>query len=189
MIDVIKSRRSTRAFLGRAVPFDTLLMLLDSARWAPSGGNRQPWLFVIVEDETNIQKVKMFSPGLHGDPPVLFVLCDDTSVEGSSHLMDIAMAGQNIMLAATEKGLGTCAVRSFNQKALRVLLHLPPHVVPELIISVGYPAKSVKTPYRKAIEDIAHWEGYGERPDGERRARIAAYQSDMLCDDERQRVG
>ena len=164
IIDIIRSRRSTRAFLEKPISSKVLLLLLESARWAPSGSNRQPWLFVIVQEAINIQKIKMFSPGLRGKPPVLLVLCDDTPVEGSIHLMDISMAAQNILLTATENGLGSCPVRSFNKRAIQSLLHLPPHVMPELIISLGYPAKPAKTPPRRAIEDMVHWERYGGHP-------------------------
>jgi nitroreductase len=164
IIDTIRSRRSTRAFLEKPIPSEILLLLLESARWAPSGSNKQPWLFVAVQDSVNIQKMKMFSPGLRGNPPVLLVLCSDTSVEGSTHLMDISMAAQNILLTATENGLGSCPVRSFNQRAVQSLLYLPSHVVPELTISLGYPAKPAKTPPRRAIEDLVHWERYGGHP-------------------------
>lgn len=161
VIDVIRSRRSIRAFLERPIPSESLLLLLESARWAPSGGNKQPWVFVVVQEPVNIEKIKMFSPGLHGNPPVLVVVCNDTSVEGSTNVMDISMAAQNILLTATDKGLGSCPVRSFNRIAIQLLLHLPSHVMPELIISLGYPTERPKIPTRRPIEEIVHWERYG----------------------------
>lgn len=161
VLDIIKSRRSIRHFLETPIPPDVLSSLLEAARWAPSGGNNQPWLFVVVQEQANIQKVKMFSPGLQGDPAALLILCSDGAAGGTTAIMDISMAAQNVMLTATDNGLGSCVIRSFNQKALQTLLNLPSHVMPELIISLGYPAKPARIPSRRPIEEIVHWEEYG----------------------------
>jgi nitroreductase len=150
--------------LDKRVSSESLLSLLEAARWAPSGGNKQPWLIVVVQESDNIQKIKMFSPGLSGDPPVLFFLCDDKTVEGGTHLMDIAMAAQNILLTAREQGLGSCPIRSFNQRAVQMLLDLPTHVTPQLLISLGYPEGPINIPPRRAIEQMVHWERYGGQP-------------------------
>ena len=163
VLDIIKSRRSIRSFLETPVPPSVLSSLLDAARWAPSGGNNQPWAFVVVQEPANIRKVKMFSPGLGGDPVVLLIVCSDQSVEASTAIMDISMATQNVMLTAEEMGLGSCCVRSLSQKALQLLLSLPSHMVPELIVSLGYPAETPRVPSRRPIEEIVHWEEYGGR--------------------------
>jgi len=89
VLDIIKSRRSCRHFLETPVPSEVLSSLVESARWAPSGSNSQPWLFVVIRKQANIQKVKMFSPGLGGDPTVLIVLCSDASVATGTYLMSI----------------------------------------------------------------------------------------------------
>jgi len=161
VLDIIKSRRSIRHFLETPVPSEILISLLEAAQWAPSGGNNQPWLFVVIRERTNIQKIKMFSPGLGGDPSALLVLCSDRPAKGTTAIMDISMAAQNVMLTATEKGLGSCVVRSFNQEALHTLLNLPSHVMPELIVSLGYPAKPARIPRRRPLEELVHWEEYG----------------------------
>ncbi|HXC50566.1 MAG TPA: nitroreductase [Candidatus Limnocylindrales bacterium] len=43
VLDAIRHRRSTRAFLDRPVTEEDLRAILETARWAPSGGNCQPW--------------------------------------------------------------------------------------------------------------------------------------------------
>jgi len=75
--------------------------------------------------------------------------------------MDIAMAAQNILLTATENDLGSCVIRALSQAAIQSLLHLPSHVMPELIVSLGYPAKPAKVPSRRPGEEVVHWEEYG----------------------------
>ncbi|MCK5250691.1 MAG: nitroreductase family protein, partial [Spirochaetaceae bacterium] len=68
------------------------------------------------------------------------------------------MASQNIMLRALDLELGTCAIRSFNQSAVREILKIPDGVEPELLITVGYPKQDTKAPSRK--EDVIRWEEY-----------------------------
>lgn len=165
ILDIIMSRRSIRDFLESPVPSEVLSSLLEAARWAPSGGNRQPWLFVVVCKKANVEKIKMFAPGLQGDPPALIVLCRDESVGSTTAIMDISMAAQNMLLTATANGLGSCVVRSFNAPAIQLLLRLPSHVIPELIISLGYPGKPTRIPSRRAIEDLVHRERYEGRAD------------------------
>lgn len=164
VLDIIKSRRSIRRFLDKPIPPEVLGALLEAAQWAPSGSNNQPWLFVVIQEPANIQKVKMFSPGLQGDPTALLILCSDGSAQGTMAIMDISIAAQNVMLTATDNGLGSCVVRSFHQKALQTLLDLPSHVIPELIISLGYSAKPARIPSRRPLDELVHWEKYGGRP-------------------------
>lgn len=52
VVDAIRGRRSTRAFLDKPVARETLHTLLDTARWAPSGVNTQPWHVAVVEGAT-----------------------------------------------------------------------------------------------------------------------------------------
>jgi nitroreductase len=52
VIETIKSRRAVRAFRPDPVLKEILEAIVDAGNWAPSGGNRQPWRFVIVEDST-----------------------------------------------------------------------------------------------------------------------------------------
>lgn len=51
VIDAIKARRSVRKFKEDTVPDDLLNEIIDAARWAPSGNNAQPWIFIIIKDK------------------------------------------------------------------------------------------------------------------------------------------
>jgi nitroreductase len=73
-------------------------------------------------------------------------------------IMDIAIATQNICLEATDLGLGSCIIRSFNQDAVRALLDLPENISPELVVSLGYPRSIPNPPPRRKIEDtVISW--------------------------------
>ncbi|MFP3927272.1 MAG: nitroreductase [Desulfobacteraceae bacterium] len=49
--EVVKNRRSIRAFLPDPVPRETITRLVDLARWVPSWGNTQPWEIVVADGE------------------------------------------------------------------------------------------------------------------------------------------
>ena len=51
MIDSIQHRRSIRKFTDKLIDPDKLQIVLEAARLAPSGNNKQPWTFIVVQDE------------------------------------------------------------------------------------------------------------------------------------------
>ena len=55
LLEAIKSRKSIRAFTADQVPREVLKEILDTARWAPSSGNTQPWEFIVVAQEALIK--------------------------------------------------------------------------------------------------------------------------------------
>lgn len=57
--DLIRSRHSVRRFLPKTVPKEKVFRILESAIWAPSAHNRQPWRFVVLEtEETRVRFVE-----------------------------------------------------------------------------------------------------------------------------------
>jgi len=108
------------------------------------------------------------SPGVLGIPSVLIVICQDRELaykKGGElgrdilSIMDVAMAGQNIMLQAYDEKIGSCPVLSFYKKGVQTLLNIPDWIVPELLISLGYPAESPKPPKRK-FGEVCFFEEY-----------------------------
>jgi F420 biosynthesis protein FbiB-like protein len=55
--DLIRSRRSIRRFLPRAVPEELITSLIESATCAPSSHNRQPWQFVILSTKATREQL------------------------------------------------------------------------------------------------------------------------------------
>jgi nitroreductase len=154
----IMERRSVRAFRPDPVPEETLRKLVEAGLWAPSGGNAQTWRFVIVSDPQKMRQIKMLSPGLLGNPPAVIAICQDVAESerkgaklGKEVMtwMDTAMAAENIMLAAYAEGLGTCPICSFHPVGVQKLLHLPDHILPQMLISVGVPEHAPRPPKRR----------------------------------------
>ena len=124
-----------------------------------------------MTDEEKREKVDFFSPGLSGRPPVILVICSDMAKalkRGGENakkygcMMDAAMAAENLMLAAREYGLGTCAIKSYNETAVRKILEIPEDYRIELIVSIGYPKGEPRCPARPAVEEIAFFNSFGE---------------------------
>ena len=162
IIDVIIKRRSIRDYKQQEVPGPLLLKLVKAAARAPSASNRQPWFFIIVNNRNVLEQISLFSPGLLGNPPNVIIICSDRKLgRNELCLMDISMAAENLMLLATEKGLGTCAVKSFNSKAIKNILELPNYISPDLIISVGYAKEEVKPPKKKNIKGLYFFNKWG----------------------------
>lgn len=164
LLDAINGRRSVRKFKSDPVPEEALRSLIEAASMAPSGSNVQAWKFGLVTDPKLVRAVDRFSPGMGGNPPAVIAVCSDRryalerggvfATETMAQL-DAAYASQNIMLAAHAMGLGTCAIKSYNEPAVRRLLQLPEHIELELLISLGYPDCEPRTPRRKGFDEIA----------------------------------
>ncbi len=162
VFDAIKKRRSVRFYTDEAISEDKVKKLVEAAIWAPSGGNIHAWNIVILQQKGDIERVKAISPGILGSPTALMILCADKRKaydKGGEvgrdvvSIMDIAIATQNICLEATELGLGSCIIGSFNQDAVRELLDLPKNIAPELLVSLGYPRSTPSSPPRRRVED------------------------------------
>jgi nitroreductase len=55
--ELVKTRRSIRKYQDKPVPEDILVKALELATWAPNGGNKQVWRFLIVSNKDLIQKM------------------------------------------------------------------------------------------------------------------------------------
>lgn len=168
----IYTRRSIRRFTQRRVERPLLEELLMAGCMAPTGSNLQTWRFVAVDDPALIKSICAISPGISGAPPCILALCTDERLaltKGGAlardqlAVMDLSMAAQNIMLLATEYGLGSCAVKSFQPVLVHRLLGLPEHIAVHLLLTLGYPAKIPENaPRRKPLEDILRYNGWEE---------------------------
>jgi nitroreductase len=167
--DVISKRRSIRSFLDKPVEKELIMEILQAGILAPTAGNIQPWVFIGITDPQVIKKIRVISPGMLEEPAAVICVYSDQKKafqragKGGEvlALMDCSMAAQNIMLRAYDMGLGTCAIRSFNQSAVREITGAPLHLRPELLIAAGYADENPALPARDT--SVIHFEAYGKR--------------------------
>jgi nitroreductase len=157
--EAIVKRRSVRRFKDKPVSDEDLKKLLNAARLAPTGGNRQPWKFVAVRNPKLIRGVKMFSEGLSGTPTLIMGMCTDDM--NPITIMDMAMASENIMIQCVDLGLGSCAIASFNKESVKKLLEVPDNISLPLLLSIGYPEGEPRQRPKKTLSEVAYQEKYG----------------------------
>lgn len=156
-IETIRKRHSVREYLpNKKVEKEKILEILKAATAAPSGMNRQPWHFLVVQDEENRKKVLaanlVVNKWMNTAPAIVVALADKKSFYGreeqKTYLFDIGLAVENMLIAATALGLGTCVTIGFNEQKLRESLKIPDRYIPIVVISLGYEAE------QKVIEPL-----------------------------------
>jgi nitroreductase len=161
LYEVIKSRYSVRSYLNKPVEQEKLDRILDAARLAPSGSNRQPWKLVVVRDaETRKKLVPACSnQEFVGQAPVVIAgvgLMPDRimscGVPGDP--VDVAIALEHVALAAAAEGLGTCWIGSFHQDQIRALLGIPANAKVIEVMTLGYPADHPRPKTRKPMKEL-----------------------------------
>jgi nitroreductase len=160
-IEVLKSRRSVRAYSGEAVPKEIIEDIIDCGRLATTAINLQPWEFVVVTDPGMLRKIAETSDHgkfIAGAPACVVVLCGDTKY----YLEDGSAATENILLAARAHGLGACWVAG-DKKAYAAeicrLVGAPRGYKLISLIPFGYPAENPEKT-KRPLSDVLHWEKY-----------------------------
>jgi len=167
----IKSRRSIRAFEDRRIPEGALEKLIDAASCAPSAGNIQPWIFVIVrkpEGKQLLAQAALRQTFIQKAPLVIVVCADEARSSGRYGdrgrtlycLQDTSAAIENIILSAHSLGLGACWVGAFREDAVRQILMIPYDVRPVAIVPVGYPAESPPPRRKRSFQEIVRYESF-----------------------------
>jgi nitroreductase len=162
-LQLAAQRRSIRSYQNRPVDRTVVTQVLEAARIAPSAKNLQPWKVIVVQDE----QVSLLKPAYDREwflsAPVVIAMCEDRNAcwvrnDGMSFgAVDCAIAMQQIVLAATERDLGTCWIGAFNAEALSLILKLPDHITPVAMTPLGY-IKALGEPRpRKSLDEIVQW--------------------------------
>ncbi len=117
--------------------------ILEAARLAPSAKNVQPWYFVVVTDAEKRQKIAKSGrfAGFLNEAPVVITGCGNAKASPKWHVVDVSIAMQNMVIAATAEGLGTCWVGSFDEALVKDILKIPGHYKVVALLALGYPRK------------------------------------------------
>lgn len=161
VMSTIKKRRSIRNYQRKPLPEKDLMEILDIARLAPSGSNRQPWEMIVVQDEERKKGVVPLCKGQKfiADCSAFIVGIDDPGQKWAR--VDLAIAFDHITLAAVEKGLGTCWIGAFNREAVAEYFKVPEGKVVTACMTLGYPAEIPEPRHKKEMGELFHWEEYG----------------------------
>ncbi|HVP26898.1 MAG TPA: nitroreductase family protein [Candidatus Bathyarchaeia archaeon] len=190
--EVVAKRRSVRKFKEEPVPTNILSRILDAGRWAPSAGNSQPWRFVVVTDtdvkrriaevctESSKKAWAGFSPecarylaarGGSWDKssmmkiPVLVVVCYEVSERIRDELVlgSVWAAVENMLLAATDEGLGSCIYTFYDmeeEERIKEALRVPEKFRVVAMVQLGYSVAQPLTPSRKTLDEIVSYQHF-----------------------------
>jgi nitroreductase len=148
---LIHARRSEVGFDAQTVDHDTLVRLLDAARWAPSSRNEQPWHFVIAtreEPESFARLLSTLSPAnavwaARAGVLMLSVARTTFQTHGSVNrhaLHDVGQAVATMSLMAGALGIAVHQMGGFDAARARELFGIPTEFEPVAAIAIGYPA-------------------------------------------------
>lgn len=152
--DLIAGNRSYRRFAeSETISRETLLELVDLGRLSASAANLQPLKYVVSCDPEQNRKIfptlawagylRDWPGPVEGERPSAYiVILGDTRIS-KNFGCDHGIACENILLGATELGLGGCMIGSINRDALREILNIPAHLEILLMIALGRPVEQV----------------------------------------------
>lgn len=169
---VLEKRRSIRKYQARQVEPEKLRQMIQAAILAPSWKNSQVTRYYVAQSKEMLQKVREALPEFNQnntkDAPVLIV---STIVEGRSGYnpdgsasnelenawgcYDCGMQNMNLLLKATELGLGTLVMGIRDAGKLKEIFEIPEEEIVVSVIGVGYTDADPEMPKRKSVDEIA----------------------------------
>ena len=174
--DCIRADRATRDFADREVSTETIVSLIDDARRAGSGHNRQPWTFIAIRDRLDsLADFGEYTTPLRRAPVgiVIGVNRSDNDLHDRINVFDCGRVAQNLMLSATANGLGTVPQAFQDGEGAREFLGLPEGKEVLIGFAVGYPADNpdetiegvdkedeLDSMGRDPVSELLHWERY-----------------------------
>ena len=151
MQDIISERKSVRTYKDIPISEDDINKILKAGMSGPTAVNSRDWSFIAVTDRETLDKMADGNGGaaipLKGAPLGILV-CGDLERSFSRApefwIIDCAIACQNMILKATELGIGSVWLGTWplsdKVNAQKELFGLPESIVPHSIIAFGYPA-------------------------------------------------
>ena len=164
-IETIMNRRSVRKFQPKPVSDEDLKTIIEAGRQAPSAANRQPWHFVVVKNEDRRQKLADACSGqtwLAG-AAVIIAGVGKPAVNEKWYPVDVAIAMQNMILAATSLGYGTCWIGAFDQERVKSVLGIPEDLTVVALTPIGVPDDRPEARPRQPLSEFASLDRYGEQ--------------------------
>ncbi len=165
--EAILKRRSIRRYKPKDLADEQIKKLLEAAMAAPSAHNNQPWEFVVVKDKEMRGKLSKVHPyaWMCAESPLVIVVCGDTG--SPQWIDDCSAAAENMLLAGTEMGLGSCWIAARGTKysgkddeqAVRDILEIPKTAGVLCMLSFGYPDEE-KAPRTQYKEEKIHRDRY-----------------------------
>jgi nitroreductase len=189
VFEAIRNRRSIRRYKTDPVDDAAVQKVLEAAHWAPSWGNTQCWRFIVVRDpqiktaiSDSLMKIKIDNEWVENAAatavkraPVLIVICAEIGKAGYSrdgtavtdkgeywYMFDIALAMENLTLAAHALGLGTVIIGGFDAVKTGQILDVPDGFKVVAMTPLGIPDHTGQVSPRKNLAEATYQDKYGQ---------------------------
>lgn len=159
-LETIFSRKSVRSYTDQPVSVDDLMLLVKAGMAAPTGMNRQPWEFFIIQDKELMVSLADKIPYARMLKEAQAAIVVMGNPEKSIYwYLDCSAAAQNILLAAESIGLGAVWTAGYpfedRMETISKAIGIPKPFLPLCLIPIGYP-KGEQTPKNKWDESKVH---------------------------------
>ena len=164
---LIRQRYSVRAYKPDPVPDDLLAQVLEAGRLAPTAANKQPFRVIVIHTagrEAELRRI--YHREWFTQAPLILCVCTVKAeawrramYDGKSHAdVDATIAMDHMILAAADRGLGTCWIAAFDPAAAREILATPDGVEPVLFTPLGFPADELRPKERRPLAELVKYE-------------------------------
>ena len=190
VFEAIRNRRSIRKYKPDPVDDKTVQTVLEAAHWAPSWGNNQCWRFVVVRDTQiksqiadTLMKTKVDDEWMENaaskaikEAPILIVICAEKSQAGYGpdgttntdkgrywFMFDVALAMENLTLAAHASGLGTVIIGAFDSVKVAYILGVPESCDVVAMTPLGIPDNKGQISPRKKLSEVMYKDKFNKK--------------------------
>jgi len=163
--ELIAKRYSVRSYKPDPVEEDKLKQVLEAARLAPTACNIQPFRLIVAETaKLRDQLRRVYRGDWLSEAPIVICGCTVPTeawvrqYDEKNHAdIDLTIAMDHLILAATNLGLGTCWIAAFDPDAAREVLQIPNGLVPTILTPLGYPADKPRSKSRKKLDELVSY--------------------------------
>ena len=157
-LDAIRSRCSVREFNDKSISDDLIEKIVDCGRLAPTARKEEPWEFIAITDKKLLKAVAGITDHgkfIENSACAIVVLCRVTKY----YLEDGCAATENMLVAASDLGVGSCWVagdkKAYCQEIMN-LLKIPAGYKVVSVIALGYPLKKTNPLEKRPLKDVLH---------------------------------
>jgi nitroreductase len=158
-LEAIRKRRSVRRYTGESIPREDLETIVDAGRLAATGGNRQPWEFIVVTERGMIDQLKVASHWMENAGAIIAVVMDPSS---RWWIEDGSAAVENMLIASTALGYGSCWLEGYTlprEAELKEFLGVPGDKRLLTLVPIGVPVEWPDKE-KRTLQEVIHWERY-----------------------------
>src|SRR3989304_5699869 len=142
-LELVTKRNSVRGYKTIPIEDEKLRQVLEAARMAPTGANRQAFQLIVAHTKGREAELrKIYDKDWFVQAPVIICACAIVAPgqpynEGGSSL-NIGIVMDHLIMAATSRGLGSCWIGAFNRDEACRILGLPEEAKPVICAALGY---------------------------------------------------